>query len=417
MSTNCLPVPMLRILKLASVRQLHMLSLAILAVALAGCGGKGAVVFAPTPVPEDLTPQRYQHPSGAFSVDLPRHWAVYAQNTISLAAASFTPPTADQATVEITVINLSPLEATGDLGDIINLYQNEIRPNATRYSGQDRQAMGDGSWRLTGIRETAGGLPQQINTFIELSGTFIGIIDVVVPADRTLFSDLEALINTFEIYRDAALQPTTLATLSFVAHSQLAIANVSDWRTPDGVFFVTGEITNHGTETLGSISIRVELQEEDGTPVVGALDAVMGYGVPPGDFAPFSLRFGQGQPLSATQYVLVIGEDWPPQEATLPMLIGGESLDWTDDLSILEDGNLLISGTLTNTGSANIRDPLATITVFDATQNVIGARYEMILEGILPAGESVDFQLTITELGGDPASYFVNIQALPDNEG
>jgi hypothetical protein len=193
------------------------------------------------------------------------------------------------------------------------------------------------------------------------------------------------------------------------------VANLNDWRTPDGVYFITGEITNHGSVTLGSIPIRVDLQEEDGTSVVGAVDKVMGYGVPPGDFAPFSLRFGQGQPLSAVQYALVIGENWQPQESAPPVLIGRQALTWTDDLNISEEGNLQIEGTLTNTGTGTVRDPLATITVFDAAQNVIGARYETILEGDLPAGESVSFQFSMTELGGDPASYFVNIQALPDN--
>lgn len=413
MSTDYLPMSMFVMPKLSSRWPLYLWVLTTMTVVLAGCGGKGAVVFAPTPIPEDLSPQRYIHPSGAFSVDVPRYWAVYVQNTGTLATASFTTPGADQVIVDIVVINLSTAETTGDLADLINVYQNEVRPDAARYSEQDRQAMGDGSWRLIGVRETAGGLPQQVNTFIELSGTIVGIVNIVVPDNRALFGELETLVNTFDLNSEVALQPTTLATLSFAAQSHLSITNVNDWRTSGGVYFITGEIANHSTQTLQSIPIRVELLDESGSPVVGAVDTVMGYGVRPGDIAPFSLRFGQGQPQSATRYVLVIDETQQPQDNTQSGIVGRESLAWTDDSTILENGNLVIAGTLTNTGSSGVYDPVATVTVFDLNQRVIGARYGAVSAGELLAGDSVDFQLFVTELGGNPSSYVVNIQAQP----
>ena len=65
--------------------------LILLTLFLTGCGS-GAVVFAPTPPPPDLSPLRYEHPSGAFSVVVPRNWPVFTQHATTLAAASFSPP-------------------------------------------------------------------------------------------------------------------------------------------------------------------------------------------------------------------------------------------------------------------------------------------------------------------------------------
>ncbi len=81
------------------------LALGLILLALAGCGAD-AVVFAPTPAPEDLTPIRYDHPSGAFSVSVPRHWSLYEQNTTTLATAAFAAPGADEPAILFAVINL-----------------------------------------------------------------------------------------------------------------------------------------------------------------------------------------------------------------------------------------------------------------------------------------------------------------------
>jgi hypothetical protein len=43
--------------------------------------------------------------------------------------------------------------------------------------------MGDGSWRLTGLRTSIGGSVQQVNTFIERAGSLVGVVDVIVPAE------------------------------------------------------------------------------------------------------------------------------------------------------------------------------------------------------------------------------------------
>lgn len=383
---------------------------------LAACE-QDAVIFAPTPLPPDSSPVRYTHPGGGFSLVLPRGWSVYEQNTSTLATTYFTPPDMQEPIMQVALIHL---QTERTLTEIINAYQSELRPDIRRYSEQERQPMGDGSWRFKGIRQTHGGIVQQVNTFISQIPPFVSVIDVVVPpnagqdADRII--QLESIINSVQINPDNPLQPAPLATLSLTASSDLEILNVHTWSTPQGIYFITGEATNQGRTTVYDLPVYVQLQTADGITIAESFATVMGYGIPPGGFAPFSLRFGQGQPPDTTQYVLTLGSDeWrsiPPPETTL---YSADILTWTDDLIITDDNALLITGEVTNNSEQiTVYDPLATVTVINTEQQVIAASFTVIHEGALNPGETRPFTLQITEYGGEPADYIVSIQALPD---
>jgi hypothetical protein len=380
--------------------------LLLLVLTLAGCG-EGAVVFAPTPLPPDIAPSRYEHPTGVFSITLPRDWPVYERSTPTLASAHFTPPGTHEAILAIAVINMSEVQ---ELTTLVNSYQREARPDISRYTEQDRQVMEDGSWRLTGIRVTPGGLPQQVNTFIEQSGTLISVIEVIVPDDPARRDQLETIVNSFQANTSAELQPARISALTAAVPGKLEIVNITSWATAEGVFFVTGEVSNYSQQTLQDIPVRVELQTDDGVGVVEALDTVMGYAVSPGGFAPFSLRFGQGQPEETTRFLLTLGE---PVE-TSGQIYGSETLTWTDSSSFSDEGHLLIDGTVTNTSPRTVRAPLATVTVFDIDRNIIATGFTLITEARLRPDENMDFHLRISEMGGEPVNYIVNIQALAD---
>lgn len=347
---------------------------------------------------------RYQHAGGAFTVDVPRDWAVYTQNATNLATASFSPPNGNDFIASIRVIHL---DETLDIGEIVNQYQQGIRPDAQRYIEQDRQAMGNGNWRISGVRQTLGGDFETVNTFIQQTGAFIGIIEVILPSNNPdLFTQIEALVNTLHINPDSDLTPTALETLSAVAHADVEIINVSRWFTDNGVLFITGEVINRTTDTLTNIPVRVGLYAQDGTGIAEAVDTVMGHALPAGGFAPFSLRFGQGQPPEATGYLLTleVGEIMPDT------LYGSESLTWTDNSTINDEGHLIIEGTVTNTSDDTITDLLATATVFDEARQVISARFEPIGDDPLAPEESRDYRILITEMGDSPANYIVTIQ-------
>jgi len=385
--------------------------LLLLLMILTGCSG-GAVVFAPTPLPADAVPIRYQHPSGAFTILLPRTWSVFEQALDALATASFSPPDETSPLLQIAVVNLGREIAVTEMGELMLQYQTEVRPDLGRYTEQTRQAMGDGSWRITGLRITRTNATQQINTFIQSSGSLLAVIEVVMPPDAVRRSQLQTIINTFSVSEDVELPVAALSALSGVASSQLAIVNLHTWTTAEGVFFVTGEVVNHSTAVLSNVPIRATLLSEEGLAVADAADVVMGYGIAPGEFAPFSLRFGQGQPTNATRYRLTLGsEDWEP--AAEMDLLGADSLIWEDATQYTPDGDLFITGTVTNASAQDVRNLRAIATVFDERGRVVAASFADVEEPVLAPDEAVDFTILISDLGAAAGQYVVNVQALP----
>ena len=73
----------------------------------------------------------------------------------------------------------------------------------------------------------------------------------------------------------------------------------------------------------------------------------------------------------------------------------------------------MVSGTVTNIGERLLHKPRATVTVFDARTNVIAARFVDLDAPELGPNQSADFRIVLTEIGGEPAQYVVNVQALP----
>lgn len=383
--------------------------LLLMLILLTACSG-GAVVFAPTPPPPDLSPLRYDHPSGVFSLMIPRNWSVFPQNTTVLAAAAFGEPGENEPSLRVAVVNLGQRLDSAALGDLMNQYQTQIRPDAPRYSETDRGAMGDGSWRLTGLRRAVGGITQQVNTFMQQSGTFLSVIEVLIPNDAVGQAALQNIINTLIVNTESPLQPSEPSALAFATVNELDILHVSTWTTAAGVFFITGEIGNYGAAWVDSVPIHATLRTADGLSVVEAADTAMGYGIPPGGFAPFSLRFGQGQSALTAGYELYLGGEGWTAEAAEPVY-GQETLTWSDDSSVGEDGRLTIAGAVTNIGSETVRDPRAVVTVFDAAGDVIAAGFSDVTSALNP-GASADFQIIVPELGSPPVNYIVSVQGL-----
>jgi hypothetical protein len=79
---------------------------------------------------------------------------------------------------------------------------------------------------------------------------------------------------------------------------------------------------------------------------------------------------------------------------------------------LLDNGSLIVSGTVTNTGREAAHHLRAVVTVFDAVQNVIAAGFTPVNVDVLESGATAPFQLSILEIGGQPANYIVNVQGL-----
>lgn len=385
----------------------------IILIAVA-CEG-GTVRFAPTPLPPELNPTVYEHPSGAFQLILPPNWSVFSQNFTTMASTSFAPPASDNPLMRVTVINLGFEIEANDMGELLLQYQTQIRPDIDRYTEQDRQSFADGSWRLTGLRTIAEGNTLQVNTFVERKGSLLSVIEVTLPPDTALQTDIQRIINTYELRADAEIPVSDISALAIVADSPVEVINVATWTTADGVLYVTGEVTNHGIEALSRIPIRALQIDDNGNGLAEAVDVVMGYTLRPETFLPFSLRFGQGQVEGGTRYGVVVGdENWDVD--TIIEIVGEEDFDWTDESNFNDAGQLFISGVITNNSLEPVKDTKIIVTVFDDQQQVIASSFHDVQPAIFDGGETTDYSLLIPDVGGTPATYIVTVQALPCGE-
>jgi len=383
-----------------------------ISIALSACG-QGAVVYAPTPLPPDTSPIAYSHPSGAFQITIPRAWSAFTQSLPDLASATFSAPQIAEPLLTVTLLTVSEMP---DIATLLTIYQTEARPDSGRYTELERQAMGDGSWRLIGLRTTLGGVGQNINTFFQVHGTFISIIETVLPdsPDPALARVLEEAVNSLQVNSGASLLPTTLFSAQKTATTPLRLTTVYLWTTPNGVMFLTGVLQNATNAPIGNVPLYAGLQTPDGVVVDGVSGQVMGYGIPAGGFMPFSLRFGNGQPISATRYTLTIGGGgWNPESAT-PRYYGEENFIITSDRSTTSEGFVVIRGDVTHIGTDIVRDPIAVVTVYDSQRHVIASAFTPIKDGVFLPQESASFNFNLTELGGTPAFHLVTVQALPE---
>jgi hypothetical protein len=388
--------------------------LLLLILLLAGCEG-GAVMFVPTPPPPDTAPVRYDHSGGVFSALIPPGWAVHDQNTTALATAFFSLPGAADPALRVSVVNLGQALDSQAFAALLDDYQTRLRPDARHYTEQDRRAMGDGSWRLTGVRTLPGGVAQPLNTFVEQVGTYLTVIEAVIPPEPERLAALQTAVNSVRVSPDAALDPAEAGVLA-AASLPLEVTRLHSWTTPEGVLFITGEAANRGAEMAAGLPVRAVLYTDDGLALAEAVDTVMGHALVPGGFAPFSLRFGQGQPAGAARYTLALGGDgWEP--GPVDVVYGPDHLDWIDDSRFDDFGRLVVSGVVTNVGAEPVGGLRAVAAVFDAADNVIAAGFSDLAAARLGPNESAPFEIIIPETGGEPALYAVSVQGRAHTDG
>lgn len=378
---------------------------------LTACEGD-AVVYAPTPLPPDLSPQTWTHPSGAFSVAIPRHWTTFIQNDAALSSVSFSPPNRGTPVLTIAAIRLETAPDPDTVDSWAAQIQTAHRPDLRRYTQTSAERTPDGAWRFSGARLNPDGSQTALNTFISTTGNLLIFTDSVVPTDPALLADIQRAVNTIIPNPDTPLPITELSTLGFIHTAPLEVQNVAAWTNPTGVLFITGEIANYTGQTLETVPVRVALTDSTGNTLIEAGDFSMGYHIPTGGFAPFSLRFGQGQPAEAFGYRVTVGDGalFPPARP----ILSAPDLSWSDDSSFAADGSLLINGTVTNHSTQTARQLLGIVTVFDSAGDVIGAWFAPLGISELSGGATTDYAMRVPELGGGARNYIIELQAYSD---
>jgi hypothetical protein len=73
---------------------------------------------------------------------------------------------------------------------------------------------------------------------------------------------------------------------------------------------------------------------------------------------------------------------------------------------------MVIDGSVQNISQKPILSPRVVTTIFDSAGNVIAAAFVDLTAALSPS-DTAPFHIVVPELGGQPANYIVNVQALP----
>jgi hypothetical protein len=255
------------------------------------------------------------------------------------------------------------------------------------------------------------GKPQPLNTFLQKQESLFAVLDVAIPSDAALASDVQLFVNTFVLNDTNTLPSAPLTALSTASTADLEISHVKTWSNAQGVFFITGEVANRGLSTYANVPIEARLIGADGTVLTNAVDTLLGHAITPGGYAPFSLRFGGGQPEGAASFEVVLGSE--NAALTTTTVISAPILTWDDAQETGAQGQFYITGTVTNSGTTPVNELRVVATVFDEDGNVIGVGIATPDTSTLEAKATSNWTLLVPELGGTATQYIVNVQGIP----
>lgn len=392
--------------------------LCLIVLALAGCNpdaqNSGGVLLA-TPPPFEETLQIYLHPSKAFSVRLPDDWAIADLSTGNNLLVEFSPPGAARPPLVVRVRNTgAPLDIES-FERLIGEYQTTYYGGAAIYSPQERIVQADGSWLVPALRQT-GDTTLRLNTFYQRNGAFFSVIEVLLPPDNPdLIKTLDLIVDTYAVDPEAVLRPGTLptpATAPSIHSGQTATGVVGfrgmyEWTDSQGTFHINGQVVNNDTKPLEFVRIAAYLFDAEGNVVAEQTDFATADVIEPTDASSFRVIFAQGKPITAVRYELHASA----RHADASTFYGPANFILEDRADFNEQGHLVISGTITNTGESMAHYVKVTVTVFDGQGRVVATDSLFVQNKDFAPGDSAGYQLTFFELGGEAVRFTSTVQA------
>lgn len=348
----------------------------------------------------------------AFEIAMPPSWTAGDLSEGPAAFVMFAPPGAERALLHVFMVNTGTELDEAAFSDAMDEYL-AASHNRT-LDVLDRAAMGDGSWRATGVRHR-GALSFPVNIFMQRDGTIFSALEVTVPASDSMVQTLlTATVNSYKVTATAAWPvgqvsavPNLPAEL-VLASGNLSFSGLFTWTGPDGVFHITGRLANHAQFALSDVTVRANLFDDAGQEVARETAATPLHVLLDGEYAPFDVRFAVGRPSDALRYTLVAeGEQTEPGSGNT---LGAEAFTWEDDAQYDEAGDLHVSGLVTNVTQQSAVDVQAVVTLFSGRDEVLG---HVVVDqtDLLPSGETSRFDIPIPEVGAPPVRYLITFQA------
>ncbi|MEP7284850.1 MAG: FxLYD domain-containing protein [Chloroflexota bacterium] len=382
---------------------------------LAACDANPVVVVA-TPVPPDAAFRKYQHPSGVFSLRLPPDWSVRDVSRADSIRVEFSPPSNNGLPMTVYVVNTGTVLDSPALLDAINKYQAVVNGDAQVYNEVGRNAQGDGSWRLAGVRQTPIG-PRQLNTFMQADKTFISAIEVdVTGANEAMLQTLRTVINTYRVDPTAVINASAIQADSAgvtTTSGVLAFGGLYTWTNNQGTFIVNGQVTNKSGGPLEAIRVSALLYDAQNNPVAEQANVIPIEVLADGGITPFTVQFKSGKPSQAVRLELqAAGRN---AEYALKTHLGDDQfIKGNDKATYNAGGYLTIGGDVVNRTQGAAHFVKATITVYDDQQRVVATDSAFVTKPDLLPGDSARFEVTFFEIGGSVARYVITVEGKSD---
>jgi hypothetical protein len=395
------------------LRRLCLFAALAIAILSSACDSSPVVVVA-TPVPVDARFHTYRHPTGVFSLRLPPDWSVRDVSQADAVRVEFSPPGNTGLPMTVYVINTGAPVGTANLLDAINRYQAVINGDASVYTEVSRNAQGDGSWRLAGIRQTPIG-PRQLNTFLQADKSFLSAIEVdITDANDATLQTLRAIVNTLRIDSTVIIgasniqapQGSAVTTSSGV----LVFGGLYTWTNPQGAFIVNGQVANQSGGPLEGIRVTCILYDAQNNALTEQANVIPVEVLDDKATAAFSIHFRSGKPSQAVRFELqAAGRN---AEYALKVHLGSDAFIRGNEKAVYSPGGYLtISGDVVNKTQGPAYFIKANVIVYDDQQRVVGTDSAFLSKPDLLPGETGHFEVPFYEIGGNAVRYEISIEA------
>jgi hypothetical protein len=401
------------------LNKLHLCLLLTLIVILAACES-GPVVVVATPVPPDGNFRTYRHPSGVFSLRLPPDWSVRDVTQGGMVRVEFSPPNNSGLPLTVLVVNTGRVLTASDLLDSINQYQGTINGNPDIYHELARNAQGDGSWRLVGVRQTPIG-PRELNTFLQVDRVYLSAVEVdVTDLDDNAIQQRRLVLNTFRVnaaveITTSQLQPPAEAGVP-VSSGVLQFTGLYEWINPQGAYIINGQVTNVSGGPLEAIRVVAILFDAQGNTLVEQPNIIPLDVLDNNEAASFSIRFNSGKPSQAVRYELEAAAR-NADYAIAGHLSTDNFVRGNEKATYNAAGLLVVSGDVVNATQNPAYFIKVFVTIVDEQQRVVASENVFLTKPDLLPGEAAHFEVTFFELGGSAARYLISVEGKSNKDG
>jgi hypothetical protein len=385
---------------------------------LSACDSTPVVVVA-TPVPPDARFQTYRHPSGVFRLRLPPDWAIRDVSRSDAIRVEFSPPANTGLPLSVYVVNTGNILDANSLLSSIDRYQTAINGDTAVYTEVSRTAQGDGSWRLTGVRQTPIG-PRQLNTFIQADKTFLSAIEVdITGANDGLMQIIRAVINTYRVDPTAVIGASNIQAApgsgvgAIPASGVLAFSGMHSWTNPQGALIVSGQVTNQSGGPLEGVRVTAILYDAQNNvlieqPVVVPVEVLLDKTT-----SAFTINFRSGKPSQAVRYELHAAAR--NAEYAIKTYLGDDSfIRGNEKAQYNSNGIFTVSGDVVNKTKGLARFVKVTVTVFDEQGRVVATDSAFLSKADLLPGDTGHFEVPFYELGGSAVRFVASVEGKTD---